>query len=215
MDQPTTIRLTPVAYVKRGQELFTQQAGLYLGFTLVAGVAMFVLFLIPLFGAVAAQVLSPPLLAGYHVVSRKVANNQPVEFGDFFKGFDRFGPLLVVGLLTALLTSLGFALLLLPGIYLVVTYVCAIPIALFVTEDGWKAMELSRKVLTQDFWNALLFWLLLLLINAAGALLCGVGLLFTIPLSYCAIYACFEHVFGDLRQEVDAHPDILDTPYSN
>jgi NhaP-type Na+/H+ or K+/H+ antiporter len=62
--------------------------------------------------------------------------------------------------------------------------------------EFWDSMEISRKLVTKKWWNIFGFLLLLLLINFAGALVFFVGLLFTIPITYCALYAAFEDIVG-------------------
>ena len=62
--------------------------------------------------------------------------------------------------------------------------------------EFWDGMEFSRKLITKKWWNIFGFTLLLALINILGALVLLVGLLFTIPLTYCAIYAAFDDIVG-------------------
>ncbi|MCA1763683.1 MAG: hypothetical protein LC664_11925 [Flavobacteriales bacterium] len=46
-----------------------------------------------------------------------------------------------------------------------------------------------------------LFFIVLMLINLVGAMLLGIGLLVTIPVTYLAIYYCFKDIVGFVGEE--------------
>lgn len=90
---------------------------------------------------------------------------------------------------------IGF-LLLIPAIFLGLLYSFAIPIVVDRRIEFWPAMEASRKIVIKKWLPLLLFGLVLGLINFAGALACGLGLLFTAPLTLCAWAAAYEGIVG-------------------
>jgi hypothetical protein len=57
-------------------------------------------------------------------------------------------------------------------------------------------MELSRKIITKNWWSFFGFLLILFLINFAGILACGVGVLFTLPITSCMLFVAFEDIVG-------------------
>jgi len=57
-------------------------------------------------------------------------------------------------------------------------------------------MELSRRTVNPRWFGYFAFMLLLALLNLAGALLLGLGLLVTIPLSFCTVTAAYADLFG-------------------
>jgi uncharacterized membrane protein len=57
-------------------------------------------------------------------------------------------------------------------------------------------MEASRKLITKNWFSFFGFGLVLFLINLGGALLLGVGLLVTIPISACAVAAAYADIVG-------------------
>ena len=65
----------------------------------------------------------------------------------------------------------------------------------------WESMEMSRKLVTKNWFNVFGFCLLLFLVIIAGFLCLGVGALAAIPITSCASYAAF----ADLMQQADAH----------
>jgi len=52
------------------------------------------------------------------------------------------------------------------------------------------------SLIKKDWFAFFGFFILLGLINILGFLLLGVGLLVTIPATYCAIYAAYEDIVG-------------------
>ncbi|MDX2286982.1 MAG: BPSS1780 family membrane protein [Bacteroidia bacterium] len=94
--------------------------------------------------------------------------------------------------------SLGWfiAFFVLAGIALQLFYYFALPLIALGRLSAWPAMETSRKVATPQLLQLFLFVIVLGLINLAGALLLLVGLIFTIPLTLCSIYAAYEGIFG-------------------
>jgi uncharacterized membrane protein len=57
-------------------------------------------------------------------------------------------------------------------------------------------METSPKLVTRNFFPMFGFLLLLGLINLGGVILCGLGLLITIPLTYCAMTVAYMDIMN-------------------
>jgi hypothetical protein len=183
-------------YIKGGWELFKKYPGGFVGFFLAFILMHLVLRFIPIIGWLAAGVLSPVLMAGPFIVSAKLIQEQTPEFRDFFAGFNFFLPLLLTGLLTGVLVGLGFILLIVPGVYLLVGYVFASYLVVDRRLDFWQAMELSRTTVNRIWFSVFGLILLLLLINLGGALLLGLGLVITVPLTTCTLTVAFADTFG-------------------
>ncbi len=179
-------------YIRRGWEIFQENIGMFIGYTLITIAISVASAFIP-FGSL---LVSGPLTAGFYIVANKISKGEPYEFGTFFKGFDFFVPLLLWTLIGGIFIALGLVVLIVPGIYLAVAYTFVPLFIVFGKIEFWDGMEFSRKLVTKKWWNIFGFVLLLMLINMVGALAFLVGLLFTIPLSYCAIYVAFEDIVG-------------------
>jgi uncharacterized membrane protein len=192
-------------YFDRGLKIFSSHLGPFIGYAaIVLAINLFAGF--TGLGAVATMVVSGPLLAGYYIVANAVVRGENPNFETFFQGFQMFLPLFLASLIVGIFTAVGTFLLIIPGIYLAVAYSFTIPFVVFLKYDFWDAMEASRKLITRNFWPFLGFMVLILLINFVGALLLGVGLLFTIPATHCMIYAAFEDIVGGA---VNAPDDIV------
>jgi hypothetical protein len=179
-------------YIRRGWEIFQENIGMFIGYTLITIAISVAAAFIP-FGSL---LVSGPLTAGFYIVANKISKGEPYEFGTFFKGFDFFVPLLLWTLIGGIFIALGLVALIVPGIYLAVAYTFVPLFIVFGKIEFWDGMEFSRKLVIKKWWNIFGFVLLLMLINMAGALAFLVGLLFTIPLTYCAIYVAFEDIVG-------------------
>ncbi|MBW1917550.1 MAG: zinc-ribbon domain-containing protein [Deltaproteobacteria bacterium] len=200
--EPETIivsdyQVKPGYYLKTGWEIFKQNIPGFVGFTvLVFLIPMVLIGLLGRFGQLIHLIISGPLSAGWFVVSAKLVQRQPTQFSDFFAGFHYFLPLLLYTIIGAVLISLGFVLLIIPGIYLFVGYTFAALLILDRRLDFWPAMESSRKTVHRQWFGFFVFILALVLLNLGGALLLGIGLLVTIPWSLCAITVAFDDIFG-------------------
>lgn len=80
----------PVECLKAGYELVRSQYWLFVG---ISAVGMIIASVVPL------GILMGPMMSGIYLALFKQRRGQPVEFGDLFKGFDRFGESLIAALL--------------------------------------------------------------------------------------------------------------------
>ncbi|MBO1349397.1 MAG: hypothetical protein EBE86_019315 [Hormoscilla sp. GUM202] len=175
-------------YISEGWQIFKQKICLFLGFTvLLFVVSMALEQMVPRISYPAFIVIYGPLSAGLLIAALQIVKKQSTVIGDFFKGFNYFVPLVLADLVALILILLGTILLILPGIYLVISYLLTYPIILDRRMDFWQGMETSRKIVTKEWFSFLGLALILALINLGGLLLLGLGLLVTIPLSYCVI----------------------------
>lgn len=187
-------------YINRGFDIFKKNAGGFIGYTLLIGLGMVVINYIPLIGRMLGQianiVLTPALLAGFFIVAKKIAHEEPCQFKDFFRGFDFFLQLFLANLVSGLFIATGFLLLVVPGIYFIVAYLWVSLFIVFARKEFWSAMELSRKVISKKWLSFFGFILVLLLINIMGLLALGIGLLVTIPATILALFAAFHDIVG-------------------
>ena len=152
---------------------------------------------IPLVGGVASMVLFGPLHGSLSVLFLKLVRGERAELGDAFCGFNTaFVPLMLCGLFTNLLTGLGFLACLLPGIYLLVAWKFALLLVLDQRLDFWPAMEVSRKVITERWWEFCGLVIVLFLLTLVGVLGCFVGVFLTMTIATGALVYAYEDFFG-------------------
>jgi len=183
-------------YFKTGWALFKQYPGGFIGFCLVYLAISIVLNSVPWVGWLASGIISSPLLMGNFIVSAKLLQRQPVQFGDFFSGFTFLLPLLLVSTAASVMVGIGLLLLVVPGIYLMVGFLFAHNLVVDRCLDFWPALDLSRRTVHPLWFGVFGFFLVLVLINLAGVLLLGFGLLVSVPLTFCALTAAYADIFG-------------------
>lgn len=164
--------------------------------------------LIPIVGLVIPMLLGGPLVLGYYKMVRSAIAKQPVEFGDLFSGFQKFLPAFLAYLIIAIFTGIGTLLCIIPGIIVSILYA---PTWLFLLNDNldfWPAMEASRKMVSANFVQWLLLFLVMMGINIAGGLACCVGVLVTFPMTFVLITLAFDLERNALLPEIPPVPPV-------
>jgi hypothetical protein len=178
-------------YLNRGWELFKAYPWGFVGFFFVSVLMLVISAAIPM----ASILIQGPLAVGYYFVAKKIANGEAFEFGDFFKGFDHFLHLLLASLIMGILMVIGLIFLLIPGIYLAVAYQFALLFIVFGKIEFWDSMELSRKVITKNWWKFFGMGIVVGLIALFGTVLTlGLGLFVLAPWASLVTYAAFEDI---------------------
>lgn len=114
----------------------------------------------------------------------------------FFSGFHYFVPLILIAIVGGILTSFGYVLLLIPGIYLSVAYMFGGMLVLDRKLEFWQALETSRKIITKEWFSMFGFLILLVLLNFVGVLALGVGVIVTSLITGCALTAAYHDIIG-------------------
>jgi uncharacterized membrane protein len=197
--------------VSKGWDLFKLQWLNTIAFSLlVFTMQLFSAYYLDNYSLLVSIIISPPLTAGFYLVANRISRGVEVTFANYFDGFSYWGIVIVTSLISGILTFFGILALVLPGIYLAVALMFSIPFALFSGMDFWTSLELSRKLITLNWWKFFGFVIVLIGLNMLGFLCFFVGLLVTIPVSYFAIYSVFE----ELMAEVLADPEATHEPQS-
>jgi len=184
-------------YLNEGLELFKKYSNGFFGFYLIIfGVAAIASAPPLMYVGSVLSLLQAPLIAGFFLVANDVIRDNTPKFADFFNGFNFFLPLVLLNIVSSIFIAVGLILLIVPGMYLAVSYSFANMFIIFFNYDFWTAMELSRKIITKNWWSFFGFLLILFLINFAGILACGVGVLFTLPITSCMLFVAFEDIVG-------------------
>ena len=137
------------------------------------------------------------LIAGLFKYYLKLIRGESAGIGDAFSGFGPvIGKLALLGLVSGVLSTLGYCLCILPGIYLNVAWTFGIPLVIDRGMGFWDALELSRKVVTKHWFLVFAFLLVIGLVTACGVIGCCVGIFVTIPIGWVALMYAYEDIFG-------------------
>ncbi|BHH85009.1 hypothetical protein [Desulforhopalus sp. 52FAK] len=126
---------------------------------------------------------------------RRVAGDK-VSWKMIFHGFSFTGKIIVVTILQSILITIGFVLLILPGIYLSVGYVMAIPLIVDKNLSPWQALETSRKAVHKVWWKVAGIGLLTCLLFTVAAIPLGIGLIWVWPLALVISGVVYNRLFG-------------------
>lgn len=145
-----------------------------------------------------ASALAYPFMAGLNMIGIRRAADQPISFNEVFSHFGRTVPILITVLLSTVLIYAGMLLLIIPGVYLGVAYMLAVPLVVERGLSPWQAMEASRKAITQHWFKVFGLLLVLGLIGLLSILTLGIALVWTLPLFVIAIGVLYRTIFGIL-----------------
>ncbi len=148
----------------------------------------------------AADLLSILFTAGLFLMGIKRAAEETIHWKMIFKGFSCAGKIIVATILQFTLISVGFLLLILPGIYLIVGYTMTIPLIIEKGLSPWQAMEMSRKAVHKIWWKIMGLFCLMVLIFMVSCIPFGIGLIWTWPMFIVLIGTMYQHFFGEKRE---------------
>jgi uncharacterized membrane protein len=151
--------------------------------------------------AIAAQfaniAIITPITTGFMLMGVNRAAGSGIDSGFLWSYFPQTGKLF----LGYLLMGLGFMLLIIPGIYLSVAYVFAMPLIADKKMGVWQALETSRKTISKHWFSYAGLILMLSLVNLLGVISLGIGLIWTIPWSINSLGVAYRDAFGFTASE--------------
>lgn len=100
--------------------------------------------------------------------------------------------------------------LLLPIVYLSIVWIYAPLLIIFYDLPAWDAMETSRNIISRQWGNFALFYFLVSIISVSGILFFGIGILYTLPVGACILYASFEDILDFYLKKEEGDDDIMD-----
>lgn len=189
--------------ISRGINLVTSNLGLVVGSGLLAFAIAIGINVVPILGWIASFFVGPALVAGLYMILLKRLRGHEAVVGDLFMFFNNtMLNLAMAGIVTGILVSIGMIFLILPGIYLAVSYIFTVPLIADKKLDFWPAMELSRKVVTKHWFSAFALIIVVGLIAALGVLALVIGIIVTAPIAGASLAVAYDDLFGDQRTEV-------------
>jgi len=143
-----------------------------------------------------ASPVTIPLSLGVLLLGYARANDEELRIDAIFNYYVVVWPLFFASMLITLLTYIGFALLLLPGIYLSVAYSFTLPLMIDKKLDIWGAMEVSRQAVTTHWFTIAGVNGTMVILIVLSALPLGIGLIWTIPFMMIVQGVMYRKIFG-------------------
>ena len=144
--------------------------------------------LIGIVGGATAGLLTGPMMVGYMRMIKREDEGFKAEIADVFKGFDDFVPALLAVLLSSIIVGIGFMLCVIPGLLIM----ALVPVATYLVavgeKDGINAIKRAFDAVKANLLSAFLSGLVLTIIGSIGSLLCGVGIILTLPIAFIGSY---------------------------
>ncbi len=137
-----------------------------------------------------------PFMAGIIMMGVRRSVDLPISYNEAFAYFAYVLPLVVAAILMSLLMTLGFILLIIPGIYLAVAYIFTIPLIADKNLGAWEAMETSRRTVTRHWFKVFFIMVIMGLIFIVSLIPLGLGLIWTYPMMVSVMGVMYREIFG-------------------
>ena len=198
-------------WIEKGFNLYKENFGILVLASLIAVVI----------SAVTVGVLAGPMFAGVILITLGLLDKKgpKPEVGTLFKGFDYFLnsflfviiwgiALFVVSVVIGLVPCIGQ----LASIFVILVAHALLMFGLFVIVDKrrefWPASVESFNKVKPNFWPFLGFSVVSNIIGGIGAIACGIGVIFTLPIQACILTVAYRDLFGASAPEVSAEKEL-------
>lgn len=146
-----------------------------------------------------------PFMAGILMLGIERSVDLPLSYKSVFGYFAYTLPLLGVAILMSVLITVGFILLIIPGIYLSLAYMFAVPLVVEKNLGIWDAMETSRKAVTSHWFKLFFLFLIMGIILVISAIPFGLGIIWTYPMMVAMMGVLYRDIFGVETAESTIH----------
>lgn len=134
------------------------------------------------------------------------------DISKLFDIVDVIVPILVAGILMYIAIVVGMVLLVVPGIIAGLGLSMTIPLIVDQKVGGIEALKRSWATCQPHLGSLFLLFLVLVLLNVAGACACFVGLLITSPITQVAIALTYRNLFGIGASQSNIAPSVFPPP---
>ena len=162
--------------------------------------------LVGIIGWIIALVVSATLQSGYYSAILEIANGQQqVTIGSFFRPRN-IGNVIIAGLITSVITIIGVALCIIPGVIASIFFLFTIVALLDRNLAPLDAIKASVDLAKNNLGQVALTWLVLVGCLIAGFAVCGVGLLVAFPVMALIQAYAWRKLTGGQVAELNPHP---------
>jgi uncharacterized membrane protein len=144
--------------------------------------------LIGIVGGVSAGLLSGPMIVGYMRMIKREDEGTKAEIADVFKGFDDFVPALLAVLVSSIIVGIGFMLCFIPGLLIMALVPTAAYLVAVGEKDGINAIKRAWDAVKANLLSSVFCALVLGIVGSIGGLLCGIGMILTLPIAFIGMY---------------------------
>lgn len=150
-----------------------------------------------------------PLIYGLTYMAVKGVRGEKVEINDVFEGFNHFISSWVLVLVASILLSIGYLLLVIPGIILSILLLYAFPLLVLKGYGGIDAIKESVGLSKENFVDTMILSVILWVINAIGGSL-QLGIIITLPIAIIVSVVAINTLNKDEYTYLADYEDISD-----
>jgi uncharacterized membrane protein len=143
-----------------------------------------------------ASLIIMPIFFGIHIMAIRHIAQRSTPMCTMFQFFGKIPRLLLTYLIMSVLIVVGLIFLILPGIYLMVAYIYAMPLVVEKDMKAWEALETSRKIITKNWFPVFGIMFLLMLANMLTIFTLGIAMIWTLPWAVIAFALIHVKLFG-------------------
>jgi len=85
---------------------------------------------------------------------------------------------------------------LIPATYILVSWTFTLPLIVDKQMGVWTAITTGWRMVNKHWFHVFGLIILMSLVNIPGACMCGIGILFTMPIGLAALCYAYEDIFG-------------------
>jgi uncharacterized membrane protein len=144
-----------------------------------------------------AGIFTTPIHVGILMFGVFHARGKEFKVADMFNYFNAAMPIVITYIVMSILIYLGFLLLIIPGIYLSISYMFTYMLVVDRGLSTWEAMELSRKTVSKHWFKFFGLSLILGILILLSAIPLGIGLIWSVPTAYIVSGLLYHRLFDD------------------
>jgi uncharacterized membrane protein len=148
-------------------------------------VALILGTLVAIFGMIFIITI-PPFIFGIYFMCINAAKEKKARISDVFKGFDYFFTSWILFIVAFLAIGVGFALLVIPGLLLMVLFQYAVVFAIVEKKGAISSLERSYEIAKKNFAFSVVLFILIGVVNSIGGIV-RIGGLITVPFTFLCV----------------------------
>jgi len=141
--------------------------------------------------------VSVPIMTGITMLGIDRAREKEILVPSIFNYYSFSLTILLAYMLMSLFLTIGFLLLIIPGVYLSVSYIYTYPLIVDKGLGVMEAMELSRKTITRRWFKVFFLLLTNTILLVISAIPFGIGLIWSLPTMYISYGLLYHHLFDE------------------
>ena len=140
-----------------------------------------------LIGGIIGALISAYIRLGVMKISLKAVDKKELKYDDIWSINGIYWPYLIASILFGVSVALGSILLIVPGIMIAIAWMFYTYLIIDKELQPVEALKKSAEITKGYRWQLFGFMIVLALINIAGAIVLGIGLLWTVPTTMIAL----------------------------